>query len=174
VQSLGNTISLTFDIRPTRCMVRRLGRSVTVNAPNTFALAFMNTYFLERGPQTNGAELALRFPLPRFILDGLTLEKRVIVRLVYTAGGGSHPLTLAWQPVGSGPLPSFAGTLEAAPQSETTCRLTIAGSYTPPGGIAGIVFDQLIGVRIAGATLAALLEQFKLSIEADYHIRLVP
>jgi uncharacterized membrane protein len=134
----------------------------------------MSTYFLERGAQTSGAELALRFPLPRLFVDGLTVEKKVSVQLQYMAGTGNHPLTIAWQPVGSGPVPSFEGTLAAAPDTETACRLTIAGSYTPPGGIAGIVFDQLIGVRIANATVSALLDQFRSAIEADYMIRLVP
>jgi hypothetical protein len=155
-------------------MVRRLTHSVTVKAPSSFALAFMSTYFLERGAQTNGAELALRFPLPKLFVDGLTVEKKVMVRLRYTDRGGSRPLTIGWQPLGVGPLPGFEGTLGATPESESTCRLTIAGSYTPPGGIAGVVFDQLIGVRIANATVTALLEQFRNAIESDYSIRLVP
>jgi hypothetical protein len=156
--------------------VRRLTRSVTVTTPSSFALAFMNTYFLERGSETNGAQLALRFPLPRFIIDGLTLEKRVLVRLKYTASSSSsdHPLMIDWQPLGNGPLPAFTGTLAATQQTDTRCTLAIDGSYLPPGGPAGAIFDQLIGVRIANATITALLEQFKKSIEADYAIRLVP
>jgi hypothetical protein len=155
-------------------MLRRLARSAMVKAPSSFALAFVSTYFLERGPQTGGAELALRFPLPRFIVDGLTLEKRVLVHLSYSGGSGDHPLTIGWQPVGKGPLPSFDGTLAATPESEATCRLTIGGAYAPPGGVPGAIFDELIGVRIARATLAALLDQFKSAIESDYAIRLVP
>jgi hypothetical protein len=155
--------------------VRRLNESVTVKAPATFALAYMSTYFLERGPQTSGAELALRFPLPRFIVDGLTLEKRVVVHLRYTPGAaGSHPLAIGWEPLGNGSVPSFDGTLVATAQTDSTCRLTVAGSYTPPGGIAGAVFDQILGVRIAHATVAALLDGFKESIESDYAIRLIP
>jgi len=156
-------------------MVRRLTRSATIKAPSSFALAYAHTYFLERGSHVNGAELALRFPLPHFIFEGLTLEKRVKVRVKYGAGNtGSRPLTIAWQPVGKGPLPGFDGTLAATAETETTCRLTIEGSYTPPGGIAGAVFDHLIGVRIANATIAALLQQFQQAIEADYAARLVP
>jgi hypothetical protein len=156
-------------------MVRRLTRSVTVKAPSSFALAFMSTYFLERGLHASGAELALRFPLPHILVGELTLEKRVRVELEYTPGGGSgRPMTIAWHPLGKGPVPSFSGTLGATPQTEATCTLTIEGRYTPPGGIAGVVFDQLIGVRIANATIAALLEQFRRAIETDYAVRLVP
>lgn len=154
--------------------MRGLTRSVSVKAPSSFALAFMNTYFMDRGAQRNGAELALRFPLPRFIVDGLTIEKRVMVHLDYAAGGSGRPFHIGWQPLGKGPLPNFSGTLAAGAESESTCRLSITGSYVPPGGIFGLGFDQLIGVRIAGATLTALLEQFKDAIESDYAVRLVP
>jgi len=155
--------------------VRRLTQTVPVKAPSSFALAFMSTYFLERGPQTGGAELALRFPLPKLLIDGLTLEKRVIVHLRYKSGGASESLGIGWEPSGDGTsLPSFDGTLVATPETEAACRLTILGGYTPPGGIAGMAFDRLIGFRIANATIAALLAEFKASIEADYAIRLVP
>jgi hypothetical protein len=158
-----------------RCTVRRLTQTVPVKAPSSFALAFMSTYFLERGPQTGGAELALRFPLPKIFIDGLTLEKRVIVHLRYNRGAGGESLAIGWEPLGEGAsLPSFDGTLVAAPETEATCRLTILGGYMPPGGMLGILFDRLIGYRIAHATIAALLAQFKESIEADYAVRLVP
>jgi hypothetical protein len=148
-------------------MLRQLTRSVLVKAPSTFALAFVNTYFLERRAHTRGAELALRFPLPRFIVEGLTLEKRVMVHLDYERGGATnHALTIEWQPVGRGPLPSFDGNLTASPETD--------GKYTPPGGTAGAAFDRVIGGRIANATISALLERFKVSIEADYAARLVP
>ncbi len=155
--------------------MRRLSRSASVNAPSTFAVAYVNTYFLERGRHASGAELALRFPLPRFFVDGLTLEKRVLVQLHFDPGAsGNHALTIEWEPLGGGPLPSFLGTVAATPQAEAACTLTIAGRYAPPGGIAGIAFDTLVGGRIASATLMALIQQLKNSIEADYAARLVP
>jgi hypothetical protein len=139
-------------------------------------MAFMSTYFLERGRQTNGAELALRFPLPKLFVDGLTLEKRVNVHLRYHRGGSpSESLGIGWEPRGDGTaLPNFEGTLVAQPETEGSSRLTILGGYTPPGGVVGLVFDRLIGFRIANATVAALLAEFKESIEADYAARLVP
>jgi hypothetical protein len=156
--------------------VRRLTRTVPVKAPSSFALAFMSTYFLERGRQASGAELALRFPLPKLFVDGLTIEKRVVVHLRYNRGGSpSDSLAIGWEPLGDGAaLPSFDGTLVAQPETEGSCRLTILGGYTPPGGIAGLLFDRLIGFRIANATVGALLAEFKESIEADYSARLVP
>jgi hypothetical protein len=131
----------------------------------------MSTYFLEQGRRAGGSDLALRFSLPRFIVEGLTIEKRVTVYLSVNAGDSNHALSIAWQPTGSGPLPGFEGTLSAMPQADDTSALIISGSYTPPGGFAGKIFDELIGVRIANATLAALLAQFKSAIEADYRAR---
>ncbi len=155
--------------------MRRLSRSVSVKAPSTFTLAYVNTHFLERGPHASGAELALRFPLPRFLVEGLTLEKRVRIHLSFDPGAsGNHTLTIEWKPLGRGPLPSFFGTVAATPEGESACRLTIDGRYTPPGGVAGIAFDAVIGGRIASATLMALIQQFKNSIEAEYIARLVP
>lgn len=153
--------------------MRRLTRSVTVKTPSTFALAYMSTYFMDRGARAGGADLALRFPLPRFPVGGLTIEKRVKVHLKYRGGSG-QPLTLAWEPLDRSPVPGFEGSLETALETETTCRLTIAGNYAPPGGIAGVAFDQLIGVHIAGATIEALLDRFTTAIEAEYTARLVP
>jgi uncharacterized membrane protein len=105
---------------------------------------------------------------------GLTIEKRVTVDLRHSRSAGDS-LAIGWEPLGDGAsLPSFDGALVAAPETEATCRLTILGAYAPPGGIAGLAFDRLIGFRIANAALAALLAEFKESIEADYAIRLVP
>jgi hypothetical protein len=169
-------VPLPFDARrPTRCLVRRLSCSVDIAAPSSFALAFLNTYFLERGPLHEGSEVSLRFPLPAFIIGGMTLEKRVTIELKYRADGGdAHVLTIAWRPLGNNPLPEFNGTLRAESLPATNARLTIAGAYTPPGGIPGMLFDQLIGGRIARATLSVLLDRFKVAIESDYAARLVP
>jgi hypothetical protein len=145
---------------------------MSVKAPSTFALAFMTTYFTERGAQTTGAELPLRFPLPAFVVDGLTIEKRVKLHLNYHGGSG-EPLRIGWRPIGAGPLPGFDGTVSAEAAGDTSSRLTISGNYTPPGGIAGIAFDQFIGVHIAGATLTALLEHFAGAIEAEYLTRVI-
>lgn len=153
--------------------MRRLTRSISVKAPSAFALAYLTSYFTERGAQTTGAELPLRFPLPGGLVDGLTIEKRVKLHLSYRGGLG-EPLRIVWRPIGAGPLPGFDGTLSTEFVGETTSRLTIAGTYTPPGGIAGVAFDQLIGVHIAGATLMALLGQFADAIQTEYLVRVVP
>ncbi len=148
--------------------MRQLSSSLQVKAPASFALAFVRTYFLQRGPE-GSARLALRFALPNIIMSGLTIEKVVLLEFA-SAPADAHRQSVAigWKPLATRALPSFSGMLEALAVSTETCRLTIDGAYTPPGGLAGVLFDRMIGVRIARATLAALLARFTVDIEADY------
>lgn len=56
------------------------------------------------------------------------------------------------------PTPGFTGTLTlGAGEDYGETELRLEGSYDPPGGVAGRAFDELIGRRIAHATLSALL-----------------
>src|ERR1700681_4137443 len=57
------------------------------------------------------------------------------------------------------PTPGFEGiiTLRAG-EDYDECELELDGRYEPPGGIAGKLFDDVVGRRIAHATLGSLLE----------------
>ncbi len=80
-------------------------------------------------------------------------------------------LDIAWEPDAS-LFPSFKGTLHADPTGKAECVLGIDGEYDAPGGVAGQLFDAVIGVRIAQGTLIQLLEQFRDAIEDDYKKRM--
>jgi hypothetical protein len=57
------------------------------------------------------------------------------------------------------PTPGFAGSLTlGSGEDYGECALQIEGVYEPPGGVPGKIFDQIVGRRIAHATLAALLD----------------
>jgi uncharacterized membrane protein len=43
--------------------------------------------------------------------------------------------------------------------------LEIEGNYAPPGGIAGAVFDAILGHRIAAESIHDLLLRFKFAFE---------
>jgi hypothetical protein len=49
--------------------------------------------------------------------------------------------------------------------------MTIDGTYDAPGGVAGQLFDAVLGVRIAHGTLEELLNNFRDAIETDYRTR---
>jgi len=56
------------------------------------------------------------------------------------------------------PTPAFAGTLTlSAGEDYSETELKLDGRYDAPGGAAGRAFDELVGRRIAHATLSALL-----------------
>ncbi|MGP6157282.1 MAG: hypothetical protein ACLPYS_07205 [Vulcanimicrobiaceae bacterium] len=114
--------------------------------------------------------LELRAPASALGLPGqLALEKRVVAKLTYDRDADelNRIVSLSWTPEGSGPFPSFSGTVVADAAVDTEGSVvSIAGRYAPPGGMAGDVFDALVGRRIARATIRELLERIRDGIEA--------
>lgn len=146
--------------------MRELTVSMDVKAPSGFAVAFLNTYVKDLGRGQDGTVLPLRYTIKQ--LGGLKLERDVTVRVDYLPeeGGPAH-LDIAWEPDGS-LFPSFTGKLHTDATGETTCAMTIDGTYDAPGGVPGQLFDAVVGARIARGTIEELLAQFRDAIEADY------
>jgi hypothetical protein len=151
--------------------VRDLSSSISVRAPSGFAVAFLNTYVRDLGGAGGDSLLPKRYTMTQ--LAGLTLERDVSVRVEYVSQPGNVPavLNIAWEPDAS-LFPSFAGKLYATETGKTTCTLAIEGTYDAPGGVAGQLFDAVIGVRIAHGTIEQLLAQFRDAIESDYNKRM--
>ena len=81
-------------------------------------------------------------------------------RLPGSANYTSH-YSIAWgagRITGGIPTPGFTGilTLSAGEDYDET-QIKLDGGYDAPGGVAGRAFDELLGRRIAHATLSALL-----------------
>lgn len=72
-------------------------------------------------------------------------------------------LLLAWRPF-SPLFPNFHGALTVRPKGRGAW-LRIQGSYDPPFGIGGRIFDALVGRRIAELTLARLLREIAQTAE---------
>ena len=151
--------------------MRELSASISVRAPAGFALAFLNTYVRDHAGAEGESILPMRYTLTQ--LAGLTLERDVTVRVEYVVRPGDEPaeLDICWEPDAS-LFPSFCGTLHALSTTKETCTLSLAGNYDVPGGVAGQLFDAVVGVRIAQGTLEQLLEQFRDAIEEDYRKRM--
>jgi hypothetical protein len=96
----------------------------------------------------------------------LTLARDVIARFA-PLGSPNSAYSIAWQPVGPGPFPAFAGTIFVTPsdEKETESIVTLDGHYHPPLGVAGDVFDAIVGKHIAQASAADLLERISLFID---------
>ena len=151
--------------------MRELSASIPVKAPSGFALAFLNTYVRDLNGPGSDSTLPMRYTITQ--LAGLTLERDVTVRVEYVVRPGDEPaeLDICWEPDAS-LFPSFCGTLHALSTTKETCTLSLAGNYDVPGGVAGQLFDAVVGVRIAQGTLEQLLEQFRDAIEEDYRKRM--
>lgn len=87
-------------------------------------------------------------------------EKNVVVR--YSAGRDpmhfDEPWHVSWSPEGGGPYPDFSGELTVrADEGYGSSVLELTGTYTPPLGAAGKVFDAAVGRKIASVTAQNLL-----------------
>lgn len=110
------------------------------------------------------ARLRLRVPGDGPVLGiAIDREVRIEVQPVRDTGG---TLRVAWRPEGTVALPTFEGTLAARGGDDSGATyIEIDGSYTPPFGIAGQIFDAAIGKRIAQATAREFLSDLKAAIE---------
>ncbi len=80
-----------------------------------------------------------------------------------------YKVLIHWTPTSSEPLPKFNGAFHVQWDEEYgNCRLVIEGSYEPPLGAIGKVFDAVAGQKIAHTTLATLLATLRDAIESAY------
>ncbi len=92
----------------------------------------------------------------------LRIERDVEIRLATKpAYPGYRLLDVSWRPKDGGPYPSFEGTLSVEDEGPGWSRIEINGQYKPPFGVLGAAFDAAVGHRIAEATAAELLAEFK-------------
>ncbi len=81
-----------------------------------------------------------------------------------TEPGRAHDQVLVRWTSGFGLLPDFRGTIRFRPDHAETLVM-IDGSYKPPLGRPGAVFDRLIGKWIATSTVSDLLRRITSSLE---------
>lgn len=100
----------------------------------------------------------------RFTVGDLVIERRVDLTITHSrAYPGNEIMDIAWLP--HDPYPAFHGTLSAEEETGMFSRLDLDGEYVPPLGVAGVVFDAVVGHRIALAAARQLLGEIKLGIE---------
>jgi len=148
-----------------------------IEAPYTLACgAFERRLGIPAKGDRGTCALTLAFP----VAEGREIARVVTAttqRLPNTANYTSHYL-LAWEAGRTArgiPTPAFAGTLTlSAGEDYSETELKLDGQYDAPGGAAGRVFDELVGRRIAHATLSALLSGVGDELrEASEHIEAV-
>jgi hypothetical protein len=114
--------------------------------------------------------IALHVPL-RDVLPTLRGRLRRPVRIVFErrpdyadAGRAHDALDVAWT-AGTRLFPDFRGVLRLRIASVDETLLTLEGTYRPPFGPAGRLFDLLVGRRIARASLCGLLDELADAME---------
>lgn len=126
----------------------RIARTVRIHQPHGEVISRLQAFFSQRpklkvkalGPSTAGVEV--RYSL---LYDWTSITP--------PRGG----VAFAWRPAWRG-FPSFGATLTVQPAAEET-ELVLEGSYEPPGGVVGRLFDCIVGQKLAARTMDALLDQ---------------
>lgn len=115
-------------------------------------------------------DVEVRVPL-RDLFWAVRGQFRRPVRLVFalhpdeTDDGRVHDAMLIEWTAGTRLFPDFHGTLRLRIDSVESTLLTLEGSYRAPFGAPGLLFDRLIGRRIARSTMRELLERLALAME---------
>jgi hypothetical protein len=91
------------------------------------------------------------------------------IEFFHTASRSAHAIVhLTWQSRYSAHLfPVMDADLALRPISENSTELVFTGVYRPPGGIAGLLADRLVGGRLALSTAEAFVEDLAAAIEQD-------
>ena len=138
-----------------------LKATAIVETPYARAADLVERFFTS---QSEGAgTMRLSAPGAGLGIDGFAVGHDVLVRFRRRQRKNEAIVfDLHWESASGGPYPTFGGTLTVA-EDETyeNCRLILEGSYTPPGSVAGAVFDAALGSRIAHATAEELLQRIR-------------
>lgn len=81
---------------------------------------------------------------------------------------GYEILDIEWRPHDGGLYPVFRGILSVEEVTGNFCRLDLDGAYVPPLGLAGAVFDSVVGHHIALAAARELLDEIKTGVELAF------
>jgi hypothetical protein len=147
-------------------MVSRVVVERVVRCPFSVAHEYVEDFFRACPPE--GAEVHV--PL-RDLVAALRGRLRRRVRIVFErrpdeeeGGRGHDALEVRWK-AGTRFFPDFHGLIRLRIVSVELTSLALEGTYQPPFGPAGGVFDVLLGRRIARATMRDLLDRIADAME---------
>lgn len=87
---------------------------------------------------------------------------------------GYEVMEIKWRAHDGGLYPIFRGTLTVEDEVGKYCRIDLDGSYEPPLGLAGALFDSVLGHRIAVGAARELLADIKTGLERAFSMNTVP
>lgn len=152
----------------------RVRACVSANCPVAEAQSRIEAYFAQRRGPDGITRLPLRVSLPRLpLLGDLSLEHDVTVTAYRDRDDQNlnDLIRIAWEPVG-GAFPKFEGTLVVwAEHDPEMSFIEIDGTYAPPLGVAGEIFNEAVGETIAEHTAQTLLRDIARAIAAPAAMR---
>lgn len=137
-----------------------------VQAPLASADVFIRAFFAARAAP-KGADA-------RIVLRAGDAARSVIVSLQSThrPKDMTPRYKLHWAAEDGGPYPVFDGELTIGSDEDYNAFwLVLDGTYAPPGGLAGQVFDAVIGRRIVAASSHGLLTEIRIEIERIFSVQ---
>ncbi len=145
----------------------RLRETIPIERPAEKAQEALERFFAPLNGRAG--PLRLRVPFQGAPSDyGIYFDRDVLVEAnrARDEGNLNDVLSIKWAPEGTGIFPRFSGTLAVCgDDNPVRSFIELDGSYAPPLGAAGQVFDAAIGHHIAQATARELLADIKTAIE---------
>lgn len=142
----------------------------TVQCPFSIAAEYA-TQFLRGFEQPTASRvrvplIALGIPSPGALGRRVHFSFSVRYESIGTFRRENEEIHFHWR-AGSRWLPDFGGTLRFGIASYQETLLVLDGTYVPPLGRYGAIFDELIGRHVAAATASDLLSRVGMALEAD-------
>jgi hypothetical protein len=107
----------------------------------------------------------------RVVLHAADFNRPAIVTIAPAPRPGDMAPRYAvhWEAEGGGPYPVFDGSLTVEGDNDyDSFWLVVDGSYEPPAGLAGKLFDAVVGNRIASTATQNLLVTIRDSVQAVF------
>jgi hypothetical protein len=128
--------------------------------------------FLEQSGVVEGhvARIPFGFDLMAEGSGSLHVQHTVSLDVTVASKPGNLDATfkVEWKPSEGGPYPTFHGELEIENEDYDSFWLELRGTYQPPFGMFGTLFDALAGRRIAAQSAREFLAKMASSIEAGF------
>jgi hypothetical protein len=140
----------------------RIRESAAVQYPAVQLQRLLDKYMDERRRADGSICLPLRVGLHKGRRDGLFVDHDIVMR--FRRGRDPQNLNdtfyVDWIPAGDGPYPTFTGFMNVYSEKDPRfSRLEIDGTYVPPGGFLGRVFDAAVGSRVARASIVDFVDR---------------
>jgi hypothetical protein len=105
----------------------------------------------------------------RVAVGDLVVERRADLVLKHARShAGYEILDIEWRPYDGGLYPVFRGILSVEDVTGNYCHFDLDGAYVPPLGLAGAVFDSVVGHHIALTAARELLDEIKTGVELAF------